>query len=101
MQWLLAFGQPYQSILSQPQVWAEVDALARQCGLAGVPKPLGPRGVDPRWNKSKAISALFQDKIDAGGVLAGLDVSEMRIDRSTLAACLRELDESWTQSAAG
>jgi len=92
MQWLLAFGQPYQSVISQPEVWAQVDALARQCGLNGVPKPLGARGVDPRWEKTRAITALFQDKIDANGVLAGLDVSEQRIDKADLISCLHELD---------
>ncbi len=91
MQWLLAFGQPYQTILTDGNAWAQVQAIAQNCGLAGVPKPLGPRGIDPRWGKQRAMEALFQDKIGQDGVLAGLDPSDRRISVQDLRECLREL----------
>lgn len=91
LQWLLAFGQPYMTILTEGNTWQQVQAIAQGCGLAGVPKPLGPRGIDPRWNKERAITALFQDKVGADGVLAGLDPSDRRIEVGDLRACLQEL----------
>ena len=92
MQWLLMFGQPYYSVLAQDRtVWAQVDALARECGLAGIPRPLGLPGKDPRWAKTNAIRALFSETRTADGALAGFDVSDQKIGRQELRAAILEL----------
>lgn len=107
MQWLLAFGQPYMSVISQPDVWAQVDALARSCGLNGVPTPLGLKSKDKRWEKTNAIEALYRlmggsagAEQNADGTLAGVDFNPSKIPPSQLKAILSELDAPMSQAAA-
>lgn len=72
--WFLMFGQPYESILrNDTSAWNALTNMATGCGLAGIPKPLGPAGVDPRWNNESALGVLFKNKIDEAGNLAGFE----------------------------
>jgi hypothetical protein len=91
LQWLLMFGQPYNTLFQDPNVMREINMMAQQCGLSGVPVPLGPRGSDPRWQKTKAIRALFEERVDADGALAGFDIATSKCSKEDRLAALAEL----------
>lgn len=74
--WFLMFGQPYESLLrADTNAWNQLTNMATSCGLDGIPKPLGPMGVDPRWEKTSALGVLFKTKLELDGSLAGFEPS--------------------------
>lgn len=107
MQWLLAFGQPYMSVISQPEVWAQVDMLARQCGMNGVPQPLGLKGVDKRWENTIAIDAMFRmlggqgpARFDANGGLAGIEFNPGSVPQIEMRELMKAMDKPLTNAEA-
>ena len=95
LQWMLMFGQPYMSLMGNDRnLWSQVDQLARQCGLSGLPAPLGRFDADPRWQKAEAIRALFTERRSNDGSLAGFDMNTDRpMQKDELRDILKHFDQ--------
>lgn len=95
LRWFLMFGQPYWSLMdTTPGMRQSLDALVAQCGLSGIPRPLGMYGEDPRWQTAKrAIEVLYNARRDGGGGLAGFEISNQPCSIDELNNALKELLE--------
>lgn len=95
LRWFLMFGQPYWSLMdTTPGMRQSLDALVAQCGLSGVPRPLGLYGEDPRWQTAKkSIEVLYNARRDSSGGLAGFTVSDQPCSLDELTNALKDLLE--------